>query len=296
MKTQQTKFVGLLFISFLLLQGCVADLRTKLIKKEGITSVNTKKGKELLLKAWKKQGFDNLQKHQVYSFTGNDSWKGILGTLGKIWPERKGTMDFKYEIGTFDGQLTFKTGKLEGTTVGLQNWKYYEVSPEKDTLFKKAPKRIEFGLAAFQYFTEMIDRLKNAPIISFAGEKEFKGQNYDLVFCSWKTEKPHDENDQYIAWINQKTGLLDYTQYTLRENYMKPPGYKMVYGAVEYGNLKNINGVLVPHEQTVYAFGIKKKKKKNIHQLLISDFKFDAFDKEELRIDKTYKKGGDFKN
>ena len=43
---------------------------------------------------------------------------------------------------------------------------------EGKTQFRKPNKRIKFGLAAFQYFGEMIDRLRSAPIISYAGEKK----------------------------------------------------------------------------------------------------------------------------
>jgi hypothetical protein len=47
----------------------MADLRTKSIKKEGITIENTNKGKAILARAWKKQGFDKIKDHQVYSFS-----------------------------------------------------------------------------------------------------------------------------------------------------------------------------------------------------------------------------------
>lgn len=298
MKTRKIKLAGIFIISSIFLQSCMADLRTKTIKKEGITQVNTNKGKELLEKAWKNQGYDKLANHNTYSFHGNDTWKGMLGKMGKIWPDMKAEMDFKFQLRTFNGQVTFIDGKQNGDIAGLQNWNYYEIS-QNDTVFidkdKKESKRKVFGIAAFQYFTEMIDRIKNAPIISYAGEKEFKGQNYDLVFCTWETEKPHQEHDQYLAWINKKTGLMDFTQYTIRESYIKPPGYKMLGGAVEFSDFKNINGIMIPHEQFIYAIKIKKKHKKNLHKLIVTDFKFDNFDMDELIIDKNLDKGGDFK-
>ena len=36
-----------------------------------------------------------------------------------------------------------------------------------------------------------------------------KGQIYELVFASWKSLEPSMEYDQYIIWINKKTGLID---------------------------------------------------------------------------------------
>ena len=300
MKRRFIKFTGLLVMGAILFQSCgLLDLRTKTIKKEGITTSATEKGKQLLENAWKKQGYDKLKKHDVYSYHANDSWKGIFGKMAQIWPDMKTEMEFRYRIGTFDGQVHYLNGKQKGGMAGLQNWNYYEIN-KGDTIFKdkgaKKNRKNVFGIAAFQYFTEMIDRIKNAPIISYAGEKEFRGQQYDLVFCTWDKAEAHKEHDQYLAWINKKTGLMDFAQYTIRETYIKPPGYKMFGGAVELNNFKNIEGVMIPHQQLVYAISLRKNPRRYLHKVIISDFKFDGFDIEELRIDKNIAKGGDFKD
>ncbi len=295
MKKRNIKLSGIFLIGAILLQGCMADLRTSTIKTSGVTVANANKGKAILEKAWKKQGFDNLDKHKVYAFHGVDTWKGMMGKMGKIWPDLKTSLDFKYQVGTFDGQVSFADGKKKGMSAGLQNWHYYEKENSGAAKFISKNKKIAFGIPAFHYFTEMIGRLKNAPIISYAGEKEFRDQKYDLVFCTWNTDEPHMKADQYVAWINKATGMMDFTQYTLRDNYMKPPGHKMFYGGVEFSNFKNIDGVMIPHLHTIYINKLKKKKKKFVHQLVISDFQFDSFDIDELRPDKSIEEGGDFK-
>jgi len=295
MKKNTIKLSGLLIFAFFCLQGCMADLRTELVKKEGITVQNATKGRAILERAWKAQGFDNIENHQVYSFTGKDTWKGMFGRIGKVWPNKESELKFKYQVGTFDGQVAFLDGKRRGELAGLQNWNYYEVDNKNNVSFKNNNKRIVFGLAAFQYFTEMVGRLRNAPIISYAGEKELRGKQYDLVFVTWHTEKPHKEADQYIAWINKETGIMDFAQYTIRENYLRAPGGKSICGGVEFSDFRTIDGVQIAHEQTVYTFKLRKKKKKNLHQLIISDFEFDGFDVEELRLDKNIELGGNFK-
>ena len=297
MKTLQK--VILLSTLLFFLQSCMYDLRTKTIKTAGITVENTNKGKLILEQAWKKQGYDKLKNHTTYSYHGKDIWKGMLGKIAQMWPDMELEMDFKFKLRTFDGQVTFLDGKESNTIAGLQNWNYYEIK-QNDTLFKnkdhKKNRSKVFGIAAFQYFTEMIDRIKDAPIISYAGEKEFRGQNYDLVFCTWNSEKPHKEDDQYLAWINKKTGLMDFTQYTIRESYIKPPGYKMIGGGVEFSDFKNIDGILIPHEQLVYAIKLRKNKNRFLHKLKLSNFKFDNFNPNDLIINTEIKSGGNFKN
>jgi hypothetical protein len=107
------------------------------------------------------------------------------------------------------------------------------------------------------------------------------------------------EHDQYVAWVNKETGLMDFTQYTIRESFLKPPGYKMIGGVVEFTDFKEIDGVMIPHEQLVYASKMRKNPNRNLHRLIISNFEFDGFDGfeiEEIRVNKSIEKGGDFKN
>ena len=141
----------------------------------------------------------------------------------------------------------------------------------------------------------MLDRLRSAPFSSYAGEKEFKGIKYDLVFCTWEKASAHNEHDQYVAWINKETGLMDFTQYTIGESYLKPPGYKMIGGAIEFANFKDIDGIMIPHEQLVYAIKMRKKHENNLHRLIITDFKFDNFNPLGLQVDRTIVPGGNYK-
>lgn len=287
---------GLVLVgSIFLFQSCASDIRTPLIKKEGIKTENVKRGKDILNRAWKFQGLDKLQDHKTYSFLAEDTWKGAMGRFSKVWPDDTLNMEFKYKTGTFEGQVAFIDGSRKGEKVGLQNWNYYEIDSNKDTVFQEPNPKIKFGIAAFQYFGEMLDRLRQAPIISYAGEGELRGQKYDLVFCTWNKPEPHKEADQYIAWVNQSTGLMEFTQYTVREDILNMPGSKAAYGGVEFSNFKKVDGILIPFVHTVYVFKLKEKQEKNLHQLVIKSFEFDSFEPSELEVDPSLAKGGNFK-
>ncbi|NMH89045.1 hypothetical protein [Flavivirga algicola] len=289
------KKIILITIASVLLQSCMADMRTKMIKKDGISSLNVDKGKALVERTWRKHGFSKLSNHKVYSLTAKDTWRGLMGKMGKPWPEAKSKLKFKYAINTFDSQVAFLNGKRENTIAGLQSWQYYEQEQQKDLEFTKYDKRIAFGLSAYQYFFEMIDRLKRAPIISYAGEKKFNNIKYDLVFITWEHPKPHMEHDQYLLWIDKETQLLKYAVYSLRDNYLKMPGYKAFYGSIKFDDYKSINGILIPYKQTIFLNQPSKKDKRHIHQLIVEDFKFDDFDISELYPNPEIEKIGDKK-
>ncbi len=285
----------LLLIIAILMSSCIADMRTRQLKREGLTPTNELKGKMLLEVTWQKHGFESLKGFSTYSFEGKDTWKGLFGKLGKVWPENQSTISFKYVIGTFDGQVRFEDGKEEGSAAGLQSWHYYEIDPDGALNFKETDKRIAFGISAYQYLIELLDRLRQAPVIAYAGEKIFRDTEYQIVFATWEKPEPHREHDQYQLWINKETGLLDFAVYSVRDNFLKLPGSGWFYGSIQFDDYREIDGVLIPHEQTVYLNKPKKNPKRHLHRLQISDFRFDDFELEELYPDPEIKPVGDRK-
>ena len=289
--------VVFLLAAITLLQGCkLVDLQTKQVKDEGFETHNIEKGKALLENAWNAQGMDNLANYATYSVIAEDHWRGLLGKMGKVWPESRSDIELKYVVGTFDSQVTFLNGKEEGLTAGLQSWNYYEGRNGEALAFKeKADKRIRFGLSAFQYFFELADRLKRAPIVTYAGEKEHKGEVYDLVFATWETTKPHEGHDQYRLWLDKETGLIEYAEFTVRDQYMKMPGYKALYGSIYFSDFRDINGVNIPFEQSIYLNAPGKKESKYLHRLTVSEFTFDDFGATDLLVDPEILQVGDAK-
>ena len=289
-------FMYLMAFSFVALTGCKhVDLRTKDFKKTGLEEAQMAKGKALLESAWQAQGMDNMVNHTTYAVQAEDHWKGLMGRMGKVWPEARSALSLKYAINTFDSQVTFLDGKEEGLTAGLQSWQYYEQEKGAAIDFKDKPNpKIRFGLSAFHYFFEFADRLKKAPIITAMDEKERDGVVYDRVFITWENLKAHGEHDQYIVWISKNSGLIEYAEFTVRDTFLKVPGYKAFYGSIHFDDFREINGVLIPFEQYIFL-NKPKKDTKYLHKLTISDFAFDTFDVAELRPNPELSKMGDEK-
>lgn len=287
----------MLFIGVaLILSSCAASLVPKMVKKSTNSTELEDKGRAILEKVKEAHGSDVLTKHSTYQFTATDDWKGMMSGIGKLWPQKNTNMTFKYIPNTFDSQLIFNDGKTKGNIAGLQSWNYYEQNEGGKLDFSvKKNKKFTFGLAAFQYFTELPGRLSNAQIIRYAGEEELNGKMYDLVFVTWKQEKANRDVDQYIIYINKETSMLDYAIFTLRDNYLKMPGAGMMHGSIQFSNFKNIDGFMVPFRQSIFMMDPKKKESKYLHQLTISEFKFDSFNKAELYPDSSINPIGDDK-
>lgn len=290
MKTNMTRaiWMGVIAISF---SACVSSVSTSTVRKQKQST--EQKGRVLLDEAWTAQNMDRLSQHKVYEFIAVDHWKGALGKLAKIWPENESKLHMKYAVGNFDGQVDFLDGKKAGTSAGLQSWKYYEKDSQAEIEFKKSSAKIIFGLNAYHYFFELIDRLKSAPLVAYAGEKQLNGQSYDLVLVTWKKFRAHKKHDQYTAWINKETKLMDHCEFTIHDSFL--PGGSMLPGSISFSDFKDIGGVSIPFLQYVYLGGPKSQTSKYLHRLTIESFSFDSFNENILYPDSSIEKMGDSK-
>ena len=279
----------------IIMTGCTANLLPKSLKNGEDNRTLEEKGNRLLESAWKAQGFDNLENHKTFQFTFTDYWKGMMGGMGKLWAQKKTRINQKGALKSFDSQIEFLDGKTKGLVAGIQSWKYYEMENGVANFNVKENERYIFGMTAFHYFTELIDRLKNAEFIRYAGEKKFNGKDYDLVYVTWKSLKKNKEVDQYILYLNKETKMLDYVTFTVRDSYLKMPGASMFYGSMQFSDYRNIDGFKFPFLQTVYLNKPKKKEKKYMHQLKVESFEFDSFEESDLYPNKSLKKLGDKK-
>lgn len=294
MKLNRLYFVAIIFAA-LAVQGCaIADLRTDALKENSISPSAEERGRSLLKASWKAQGMDQLSNFQTYEVIAQDHWKGLLGSMGNVWPVNQKDMRFRFAVNTFDSQVEVLEGKKKGFIAGQQSWNYYEKEQGKSIEFKEKPdKRISFGLAAYQYFFELSNRLMRAPIVVYAGERNFEGKTYDMVFASWETIEPHKGHDQYRLWIDRETKLIAFVENTVRENYL--PGAQSLYGTTKYSSYQDVAGVKVPFELSVYLNKPSKKDSRYVHRLSVKTFQFDTFQASELYPNPKLKNVGDTK-
>ncbi|MEM7368675.1 MAG: hypothetical protein AAF587_08715 [Bacteroidota bacterium] len=299
MKHLQLPLMSGLIVVFLLMMSSacqLADLRTPHILEDGLSDADAEKGRALLESAWKAQGMDQLRKHKVYSVTLEDHWRGTMGKMSTLWPDQRIHMDIKYAINTFDSQLQFLDGKEKGKIAGLQSWQYYEKTPDGPLSFEVPTNaNYRFGLAAFQYFFELADRLKDAPLITYAGQKEALGKTFDLVFVTWDLPEPHEQHDHYRLWIDQKTHRLEVAEYTIRDAPQNVPGSQSFFGSIWFQDFREIDGVWIPFEQYVFVNEPKDNTDKYFHKLTVSQFEFDSFDPKILYPNPEIERLGDDK-
>jgi len=250
-------------------------------------------GRYLLERAWKAQGMDSFFLHDTYTAMGTDEWKGLLGHMGKLWPEAKARLKMDFHAGTFTSRVTFLDGEQKGLVAGQQDWAYYEIRSDELLFKEKQNPRISFGLSAYQYFFELLDRLDDVPVVYYAGQKPYAGKNYELVFASWETPEPHPEHDQYLLFLDPQTHRLQAASYTVRDNYL--PGASNLYGSILFDDFRKVEGAWIPFRQTVFLNGLSENTDQFIHELTLDSFVFDAVPEEVLYPEPDRARIGDAK-
>ena len=267
------------------LNGCISDLRTLSIKKNGITNETANKGREILNKSAKAHGIEQWKQYKTAEMTYSGKWKPPVSWLANLYPNNKPKAKFQVILGTFNSRTELLNGKKEGEIWGIQSWNTYKIKPGKKIDFKK-DKGLEFGLPTFQYFFEFPFRIISAPIVVYAGEKRINGKKYHLVFATWNKPEPHKQNDQYLIYINKETFLTEYALYTIRDK------FKFLKSYISYDDFNNVDGVIIP-------FTLINKLKlngKGFHNGKISDISFDAIPGDILLPDKKLIYMGDEKS
>ncbi|MFK7935411.1 MAG: hypothetical protein AB8G22_17990 [Saprospiraceae bacterium] len=123
-------------------------------------------------------------------------------------------------------------------------------------------------------------RLLGADIIRYAGETEFAGKKYDLVYATWGDDAPHKEHDQWLVYINQKTGMTDMTELTINDFFLPMPA-SMKGATVQTERTLTSNGSYLPSLVTI-QLGKPKKLEKHVYTFKLTDYQFDNFPIEEL--------------
>lgn len=287
-------FSKLLFLVVFALSSCkTVDIRTD-YAMESNTSSNVNKGKTLLKQAYLDMGYDKLEKTTNYEVNSLFKWKFPWSIMPmNALPGNKGKdIRFRFSTNDFNGQVTYLEGRKKGKTYGLQSWQDYRFKMEKDLKSKKS-KRYNWGLATYHYVIEAPMRLLGADIIRFAGEKEFNGKQYNLVYATWGQDAPHKEHDQWLVYINKQTGMIDLTEITINDFFLPmPPGMK---GATIQTERKlTSNGSYLPSFVTI-QLGEPKSPEKHVYTFELNDYEFDAFPKEELFPLKDIEQVGDAK-
>jgi hypothetical protein len=216
----------------------VADIRPPLVQR-GITAESSASGRALLEKMDKAHGGAAAWKDLgTARYTLDDNWPGPA-SVASPWPKNPGRMTLTFKTAADTGRLEIEGGE----TWGVQQWATYSVDAAGTVKFD-AERNFDrwFWVPTVAYFLEAPYRLGEASVVADAGKAEYNGIVCDRVFLTWGDGKPNRDIDQYLAWIDQKSGRLVRLEYTVRDF----AGFMQ--SGMDYSDYRDVGGLPIPHE------------------------------------------------
>ena len=209
------------------------------------------------------------------------------------WPDATQKVKMQAILNTFTSRAELLNDGQKGKIWGIQAWAEYKQENAEAAPAFAPDDHIRFYLPTLQYFIELPFRALTAEHVAYMGERDYRGNTYDLVFVTWGTPEPHMAADQYVLWINRSTGLIDIVHYTVRD------AFRFVTGSMYYGDYRDIQGVQVPFKQTVTMGGPDDAEfpldEHYMHQIILQRFSFDAVPRAALLPDPQREPLGDRK-
>ena len=190
-------------------------------------------------------GLQNWKDVKTVSVILTDNWPSFhWRLLANPWREETTSFKFDWKPNSNNSRIEILTGKNKSKKYGIQNWSTYSV--KDSVIVLKKHKKIKFHLPTMEYFFEFPFRIQEANKLKYGGSKEVNGILYKTILMSWNTFEPQKKVDQYLIYINPKTFLIDYLEFTVRDQ------GKFTYATVHFEDFKKVKAFTFPHKITAY--------------------------------------------
>ncbi|MGE0712315.1 MAG: hypothetical protein AB7N76_32800 [Planctomycetota bacterium] len=169
----------------------------------------------------------------------DDEYFGLVGAIGRPWPTDPCRLRLRFLPGRCASVASFQDGERR-VRWGIHEWNTWraegDAAPEYDD-----DSTIAFWLPTLQYFLEIAFRLPEAGIVDAAGPAEVQGHPCQRVYLTWGSYTPNADLDQYLAYVDEATGLVRRVDFTVRD----VAGF--VTGTVLLSDFREVGGYLLPH-------------------------------------------------
>ena len=249
--------------------GCAADIRPDALKTLERPKPDAEaRGRALLARAAEVHGRATWEGVRTYTVTLQDDWQGLMPRMLSPWPETDAHVRMSFLAGSFDARVEFLDGAMKGKLWGMQSWKTYTAEPGKEPTFTPNDDA-RFIMPALQYLFEFHFRDHSGQVVSYAGPETVRGKEYERVFVTWEGLEPSSKVDQYMVYIDPKTGQVRKIFYTVREI------MDMATGAIHFEDLREVDGVLFPYMQYV-TFDVHDDPKAFAHRVTVESVQWNA--------------------
>ncbi len=198
-------------------------------------------GRVILLSSIQKRDPDNRwAQFKWMKVIARDLWQSQSLRSSTPIPQANQQIQFAFNLVNDDAVAKLLTGSQSGNIFGVARGETYLV--KKGIRVQKTSQKIKWYLSPVRNYFLWPQTILCYKNIVYLGQEKQGRLSYFLVFVSNGDSFEQADEDQYIVWVNSKTFYIDFIEFALRD-----PA-KSYRGVVQYGNYKNVHGVILPHE------------------------------------------------
>ncbi|TGL07903.1 LBF_0142 family lipoprotein [Leptospira bouyouniensis] len=237
---------NLILLSLLLLLSCgTADLRPphlsyekvdQDLKKKGLAVVTNPPIKELTPGDWKE--------YKQVQFIIKDVWHSNFVRFFTPIKEPELRMRVHLDFEADAMQVEFLGGEKKGLIYGLEKKSTYQISADTGKAYSDDTE-VRIYLESLRLYLTLPWKLKNFPIIQYSGQKQKLDQLYEVVYFTSVQMNATADTDQYLGYFEQKSGALEWLEFTYREL------FTFYQGVLKYGFYEPWNGKQYPRRITI---------------------------------------------
>lgn len=224
------------------------------------------RGRALLAEMLEAHGGERaLHRHRSLSFDFTDDWYGAAGLVNP-WPANDQRAVITQQVHSFDSTAHLQNGPDQGLTWGITEGRAWV---ERDGARTEVDDPdIRFMLPTVHYFVEMPQRLTEADIVRYVGEREVAGQPYEVVYATWGEVGANAEYDQYLIYLHPETHRLAKVHYTVRE--ILP----VATGVAHLMDQREVDGFWFAHDMPVTG-AVGDSPEQAFHRMRLANLRFD---------------------
>ena len=238
----------------------LADIRNAHLKR-GIQATDREKGKALIRKLEEAcGGYQKWRSHDSANFIQSADWYDNETN----WTTNPQDFEMTCVVGGSDGELTLLNGPKAGTRWIIRNG----VTLTHDGLIDQENHAMVWHKQDYKsYWFQFPFKIREADLISYAGQREIEGTTYNIVYATWHSEEPNSRYDQFMLYLNPETNLLEWLEFTIRDI------FPMATGISQFTNFQERNGIKLPMSQFL-TMGTLDNPMKKLHENHYKNFRF----------------------
>lgn len=218
------------------------------------------KADELLAKYKKNAGGSVWENTTGYHLYFNDYYYGLRGKRKKPFPDKSTRFTLRTDLSNETATLEFQNGKWDNKVWGYKSDTIFTRLNMNSADIPEDNKKIKSWITYYQNFIEFPNIASKAEEYYYIGQDKYGLYDYDIVYIRTSSEIEPNETNEYLAWINRSSGLVDQIHFSIVEK----KGIKK--GAAFLENYEINKGLQTPELITIYP---QQKSSKPFHLIRV---------------------------